>query len=73
MQLFWFVSDAQLALYSYNRSDTPEQFVGEPPAPSTQPSRLVSLPAPAPEEGAAVSTAGRRLAAGLCRACLTIM
>ena len=63
-QLFWFVSDAQLALYSYNRSDTPKQFVGDPPGPSAQPSRLRPLPAPAPEV-AALSTAGRRLAAGL--------
>ena len=55
MQLFWVVGDAQLLLYTYNRTDIPREFVDQAPA------------APLPLQTPAVaefSVAGRRLVAG---------
>lgn len=65
-QLFWWVSDAQVSLYSYNRTDVPTQFVGEPPATPAQPpaAQLGQGPLAAEPVVSAQSTAGRRLAAG---------
>ena len=55
-QLFWFVSAGELALYSYNRTDMPEQYVEDPAAPASTPAAAAS-PVMVPEV-AAQSTAG---------------